>query len=94
MRLMDLIAQGRGARVQADDGLELPGANRFSKAIGGMPVRYVLSNELARSATQLAYAEGDRLSACLDLIHVPARLSLGRVAGWASAGGPQGNPRA
>jgi hypothetical protein len=70
---MDLIAQGRGARVQADDGLELPGANRFSKAIGACPVRYVLSNELARSATQLAYAEGDRLSACLDLIHVPAR---------------------
>ncbi|HTD12304.1 MAG TPA: hypothetical protein VK676_09575 [Steroidobacteraceae bacterium] len=73
MRLLDLIAQGRSARVQADDGLELPGAHRFSEAIRNCPLRYVLSDELARCATQLAYAEGDRLSACLDLIHVPAR---------------------
>jgi hypothetical protein len=73
MRLLDLIAQGRGARVCADDGHELPGANRFSDAIRACPVRYVLSDELARCATQLAYAEGDRLSACLDLIHAPAQ---------------------
>lgn len=73
MRLLDLIAQGRAARVQADDGLELPGADRFRDAIRDCPLRYVLSEELARCATQLAFAEGDRLSACLDLIHVPAR---------------------
>jgi hypothetical protein len=73
MRLLDLIAHGRGARVQADDGLELPGANRFSEVIRNCPLRYVLSDELARCATQLAFAEGDRLGACLDLIHVPAR---------------------
>jgi hypothetical protein len=72
MRLLDLIAQGRSAHVFADDGRELPGASRFSEAIRGCPVRYVLSDELACCATQLAYAEGDRLSACLDLIHVPA----------------------
>ncbi len=72
MRLLDLIAQGRSARVHADDGRELPGANRFSEVIRGCPLRYVLSDELARCATQLAYAEGDRLSSCLDLIHVPA----------------------
>jgi hypothetical protein len=73
MRLMDLIVQGRAARVLADDGCELPGAGRFSSAIRDCPLRYVLSDELARCATQLAYAEGDRLSSCLDLIHVPAR---------------------
>jgi hypothetical protein len=72
MRLLDLIAQGRSARVHADDGRELPGADRFSELIRGCPLRYVLSDELARCATQLAYAEGDRLSSCLDLIHVPA----------------------
>jgi hypothetical protein len=72
MRLLDLIAQGRSARVRADDGRELPGADRFSEVIRGCPLRYVLSDELARCATQLAYAEGDRLSSCLDLIHVPA----------------------
>lgn len=72
MRLLDLIAQGRNACVHADDGRELPGTDRFSEVIRGCPLRYVLSDELARCATQLAYAEGDRLSSCLDLIHVPA----------------------
>jgi hypothetical protein len=73
MRLLDLISQGRAARVRADDGRELPGAHRFSEAIRDCRLRYVLSDELVRCATQLAYAEGDRLSACLDLIHVPAQ---------------------
>jgi hypothetical protein len=72
MRLLDLIAQGRSAHVHADPGQELPGASRFSEAIRACPLRYVLSDELSRCATQLAFAEGDRLSACLDLIHVPA----------------------
>jgi hypothetical protein len=73
MRLLDLIAHGRTARVRADDGRELPDASRFSDAIRECPLRYVMSEDLARCATQLAYAEGDRLSACLDLIHVPAQ---------------------
>ena len=73
MRLLDLISQGRAARVRADDGCEMPGADRFSAVIRDCPLRYVLSDELVRCATQLAYAEGDRLSACLDLIHVPAQ---------------------
>ena len=72
MRLLDLIAQGQTARVHADDGQELPGASRFSEAMRACPLRYVLSDELSQCATQLAYAEGERLSACLDLIHVPA----------------------
>jgi hypothetical protein len=73
MRLLDLIAQGRGAHVVADDGRELPGANRYTAAIQACPLRYVLSDELARCATQLAFAEGDRLSSCLDLIRIPAQ---------------------
>ena len=73
MRLLDLIAQGRGARIFADDGRELPGANQFTGAIQACPLRYVLADELARCATQLAYAEGDRLSSCLDLIRIPAQ---------------------
>jgi hypothetical protein len=72
MRLLDLIAQRRGAHVHSDDGQELPGATRFSDVIRNCSLRYILSDELARCATQLAYAEGDRLSGCLDLIHVPA----------------------
>src|ERR1700730_5849695 len=73
MRLLDLISQGRSARVHADDGYELPGVDRFGEVIRHCPLRYVLSDELVRCATQLAYAEGDRLSGCLDLIHVPAQ---------------------
>jgi hypothetical protein len=73
MRLLNLISQGRAARVHADDGCEMPSADRFSEAIRDCPLRYVLSDELVRCATQLAYAEGDRLSACLDLIHAPTQ---------------------
>jgi hypothetical protein len=73
MRLLDLIAQGQSAVIRTDDGRELPGAHQFRTQIRECPLRYVLSDELARCATQLAYAEGDRLSSCMDLIRVPAR---------------------
>ena len=51
----------------------MPGAAAFRNAVRDRPLRYVLSDELVRCATQLAYAEGDRLAGCLDLIQVPAR---------------------
>jgi hypothetical protein len=73
VRLLDLIVQGRCAQVRSSDGCDLPGAADFRNAIRDCPLRYVLSDELVRCTTQLAYAEGDRLSGCLDLIHVPAR---------------------
>jgi hypothetical protein len=73
MRLLDLIAQRRTAMVRSDDGRELTGAGRFADRLRQCPLRYVLTDELTRCATQLAYAEGDRLRSCLDLIHVPAR---------------------
>jgi hypothetical protein len=72
MRLLDLISQGYCARVQLEEGHELPGAGGFQKAIRDCPSRYVLSDDLVHCATHLSYAEGDRLSACLDLIRVPA----------------------
>jgi hypothetical protein len=73
MRLLDLISQGHSATVRADDGSVLPAAGEFQKELGQCPLRYVLSDELVRTATHLAYAEGDRLSACVDLIRAPAR---------------------
>jgi hypothetical protein len=72
MRLLDLIAQGRADSIRAPDGRVLPGAEQFSGAIRTCPVRYVLADDLAQSATRFAYADGDRLVSCLDLIHVPA----------------------
>lgn len=73
MRLLDLIAQGHSQPIFADDGRGLPSSHRFAAAMQRCPLRYVLSDELTRCATQLAFAEGDRVSACLDLIRVPAQ---------------------
>jgi hypothetical protein len=73
MRLLDLIAQGRTESIQIGAGRTLPGAEHFREAVRTCPIRFVLADELARCATQLAFSEGDRLTSCLDLIHVPAR---------------------
>jgi hypothetical protein len=73
MRLLDLIAQGRTELIRTNDGRSLPGAERFQDAVRNCPIRYVLADELARCATQMAFADGDRLTSCLDLIHVPAQ---------------------
>ena len=73
MRLLDLIAQGRAESIRTDDGCSLPGAERFKDAIRACPVRFVFADDLTCCATQLAYADGDRLASCLDLIHVPAQ---------------------
>jgi hypothetical protein len=59
--------------VRAGDGYELPDAGRFSAALRECPLRYVLGDDMVRCATELAFAEGDRLSSCLDLVHVPAQ---------------------
>ncbi len=73
MRLLDLLSQNRSTRVFANDGSELPSGHHFSRTFRLSPLGYVLSDALVRCATQLAYAEGDRLSSCLDLVRVPAR---------------------
>jgi hypothetical protein len=73
MRLIDCIAQGRSVQIRLDAGRLLPTAERFRNDIRECPLRYELSGELVRCATQLAYAEGDRLSTCLDLVHIPSQ---------------------
>jgi hypothetical protein len=40
--------------------------------VAGCPLRYVLDDQLTGVCSELALADGDRLSACLDLIHIPA----------------------
>jgi hypothetical protein len=72
MRLLDLIAQERSIPIRSDDGRALPTAERFRSDICACRLRYVLSDELVRCATQLAYAGGRQLGSCLDLIRVPA----------------------
>jgi hypothetical protein len=74
MRLLDLIAHAHTARLAAADGRELPGARDFQAQVHTCPLRYVLADDLVSCATQLAFAEGDRLGSCLDLIRVPAQM--------------------
>jgi hypothetical protein len=73
VRLMDLIVQGRSAAVRTAQQSVLPSAARFVEPIRTCPLRCVLADDLTRCATELAFAEGDQLSGCVDLLHVPAQ---------------------
>ena len=50
----------------------LNNAAAFSKSIESCATRYVLSDELTRLCTALAYSKGASTLACADLLHVPA----------------------
>lgn len=73
MRLLDLVAQSRSAAPTLPHGWAFPGAHHFADAVRTCPLRLVLADDLTQCTTQLAYAEGERLSGCLDLIHVPSQ---------------------
>ena len=76
MRLADRIAQCRTPFIveNMEDGsvTHLNGATAFSREIGSCAIRYVLSDELTRLCTALAYSKGADTLACADLLHVPA----------------------
>ena len=44
----------------------------FSKRLEACATRYVLSDELVRLCTALAYSKGASTLACADVLHVPA----------------------
>lgn len=75
MRLLDRIVQSRVPLLVArgTDVVRLPGPADFASALVASPLRLVLTDPLTRVCASLAYAEGDRLGGCLDLVHVPAR---------------------
>jgi hypothetical protein len=76
MRLADRIAQCRTPFIvqNTKDGsvTHLNNATAFSKDIDRCATRYVLSDELTRLCTALAYSKGANTLACADLLHVPA----------------------
>lgn len=76
MRLADHIAQCRTPFIveNAKDGscTHLNNAAAFAGDINACATRYVLSDELARLCTALAYSKGASALACADLLHVPA----------------------
>jgi hypothetical protein len=73
LRLLDLVAQSTLAAPTLPGGWAFPGAHHFADAVRTCPLRLVLADDLTQCTTQLAYAEGERLSGCLDLIHVPSQ---------------------
>jgi len=77
MRLLDLVVQSReplivlphakGARQ-----VIVSSPSDFAQRIVQCPQRYVLADDLTRACAELAFADGDRLVGCLDLIRIPA----------------------
>jgi len=67
------VAQSTSAAPTLPQGWAFPGAHHFADAVRTCPLRLVLADDLTQCTTQLAYAEGERLSGCLDLIHVPSQ---------------------
>ena len=76
MRLADRIVQCRTPFIvrNTKDGsiTHLNNAAAFAKDIDSCATRYVLSDELTRLCTALAYSKGASTLACADLLHVPA----------------------
>src|SRR5882757_11129776 len=72
MRLLDLIAQSSPSPSGVPPTWPMPDPHHFAQSVHACPLRLVLADDLIRCSTALAYAEGDRLSGCLDLVHVPS----------------------
>jgi hypothetical protein len=76
MRLADRIAQCSTPFIVQNTKTgrltHLNNAATFSKEIASCATRFVLSDELTRLCTALAYSKGANTLACADLLHVPA----------------------
>jgi hypothetical protein len=78
MRLLDRVAQSThalGYREHAVAGpVRLASAADWAHVVRACPTRFVLTDPLTALCTSLAYADGDRLHGCLDLVRLPAEL--------------------
>jgi hypothetical protein len=79
MRLLDLISQYRkpfviAPRAQDAQPIVMNGPSDFADRIAHCPLRFVIADNLTRASAELAFADGDRLSGCLDLLGIPAPL--------------------
>lgn len=76
MKLFDRIAQCRTPFVVRHSSLNtmtrLSGANDYASEMIGCATRFVLSDDLTRLCTALAYSKGARTFGCADLLHIPA----------------------
>lgn len=53
--------------------MAVSGPRDFAQQVAQCPLRFVISEDLTRVCAELAFAEGDRLAGCLDLLRIPAR---------------------
>jgi hypothetical protein len=76
MKLADRVAQFRAPFMVRDESvgstIRLNNAADCAADVSRSPIRYVLSDELTRLCTALAYSEGARTLACADLLRVPS----------------------
>ncbi len=77
MRLLDRVVGSNASMHLALAGrqgvsFEVTAAGRFASSVGGCPLRFVLGDDLTRASAELAFADGERLAGCLDLLRVPA----------------------
>src|SRR5258708_28377280 len=88
MKLVDRLAQYRIPLIVENTASgtlsHLNGAAEFANRVAQCPVRYVLSDDLTRLCTALAYSKGSRTVACADLLHVPAETVWGEW--WGAPG--------
>ena len=72
MRLLDRIAQSREPFLVtpgADSAvMTVRGPSDFSQQIAECPLRYVLAEDLTRASGELAFAQGDSVAGCVDLL--------------------------
>jgi len=77
MRLLDRVARchaplrlalGHAPAVQFD----VTAPSHYASRVAGCPLRYVLDDDLTRASAELAFADGERLAGCLDLLRIPA----------------------
>jgi hypothetical protein len=59
-------------RFATGDVVRLNNAAECAAEVAGAPIRFVLSDDLTRLCTALAYSKGARTLACADLLRVPA----------------------
>src|ERR1700728_1747685 len=77
MRLADHIAQSRlpfyVRSAQSHRVVRLNGVADYADQVLRCPLRFVLSDDLTRLCTALAYSRGARQLACADLLRIPAQ---------------------
>ncbi len=78
MRLLDHIAQCQAPFLvksnTTGEVTRLSGANDCAPLLQRCPIRCVLSDELTRLCTEIAYSKGTQVWDCIDLIRIPSEL--------------------